>query len=340
MGDQRIGLMGFGRIGRNLFRLLNSGSGPEIGAIVDINEPEALAYLLKYDSIYGRFSKSVSLDGSTLVVEDVRIPIVNAREPGEINWNDHGVSTVVQATGKFRTRAWCEKHLDLGASRVILASTPEDPNDLPILLKGVNDEILTRDVPIIAMGSNTSNALAPVLDVLDETFGIERMFFTTVHAYTNRERLADVPTDGFRTSRAAGENIIPAETNSPEILTQVFPQLAGKLSATALNVPVENGSTIDAVPILTRPTNRDEINEAMRAAAESKYAGILEYQTDPIVSTDVWGTPYSGIFDSLATMVMANTMAKIIVWFDNGWGYSARILETLELLSDLEEASA
>lgn len=337
---QQIGLMGFGRIGRNVFRLLNAGDGPKVGAIVDVAEPEALAYLLKYDSIYGRFSKAVSLDGSTLVVEDSRIPIVNAREPGGVDWSDLNVSTVVEATGKYRTRAWCEKHLEHGAGRVILASTPEDPNDLPILLKGVNDEVLTPENRIIAMGSNTSNALAPVLDVLDSQFGIERMFFTTVHAYTNRERLADVPTEGFRTSRAAGENIIPAETNSPEILSQVLPQLAGKLSAMALNVPVENGSTVDAVAILKRVATKDEVNEAVRAAAQGKYAGILEYQIDPIVSTDVWGSQYSGIYDSLATMTMAETMVKFIVWFDNGWGYSVRIVETLELLSQLEEVRA
>ncbi len=337
---QQIGLMGFGRIGRNVFRLLNAADGPKVGAIVDVAEPEALAYLLKYDSIYGRFSKTVSLDGSTLVVEDARIPIVNVREPGGVDWSDLGVSTVVEATGKYRTRAWCEKHLERGAGRVILASTPEDPNDLPILLKGVNDEVVTPENRIIAMGSNTSNALAPVLDVLDSEFGIERMFFTTVHAYTNRERLADVPTEGFRTSRAAGENIIPAETNSPEILSQVFPQLAGKLSAMALNVPVENGSTVDAVAIFKRAATKDEVNEAVRAAAQGKYAGILEYQIDPIVSTDVWGSQHSGIYDSLATMTMAETMVKFIVWFDNGWGYSVRIVETLELLSQLEEVPA
>jgi glyceraldehyde 3-phosphate dehydrogenase len=332
--------MGFGRIGRNLFRLLEDNDGPEIGVIADINDPEALAYLLKYDSIYGRFSKSVELDGSTLVVEDARIPIVDAREPGDLTWSDFGVSTVVQATGKYRTRAWCEKHLEQGARRVILASTPEEPTDLPILLKGVNDEILDDDPEIIAMGSNTSNAFAPVIDVLESTFGIERMFFTTVHAYTNRERLADVPSEGFRTSRAAGENIIPAETNSPEILLQVFPGLAGRLSASALNVPVENGSTIDAVTVFRSPVTVESLNGAIKDAAANKYSGILEYQVDPIVSTDVWGTRYSGIFDSLATMVMGDTMAKTIVWFDNGWGYSVRILETLNQIGAMEGSQA
>ena len=314
MHDQRIGLMGFGRIGRNVFRLLSTDDRAEVGAIVDVADPKALAYLLKYDSIYGRFQKSVDLDGNELIVDGVRIPIINAREPGEVDWSEHAVTTVIQATGKYRTKDWCQRHLDRGARRVILASTPEDPGELPILLKGVNDHIVTADTPIVAMGSNTSNALAPALDVLHSAFGIERMFFTTVHAYTNRERLADVPSEGFRTSRAAGENIIPSETNSPEILAQVYPDLAGKITAMALNVPVENGSTVDTVTFVGRATSKEEVNEAFRAAAAGKYAGILEYQTDPIVSTDVWGSPYSGIYD-------------------NGWGYSNRILETLELFA-------
>ncbi len=325
--------MGFGRIGRNVFRLLSTDDRAEVGAIVDVADPKALAYLLKYDSIYGRFQKSVDLDGNELIVDGVRIPIINAREPGEVDWSEHAVTTVIQATGKYRTKDWCQRHLDRGARRVILASTPEDPGELPILLKGVNDHIVTADTPIVAMGSNTSNALAPALDVLHSAFGIERMFFTTVHAYTNRERLADVPSEGFRTSRAAGENIIPSETNSPEILAQVYPDLAGKITAMALNVPVENGSTVDTVTFVGRATSKEEVNEAFRAAAAGKYAGILEYQTDPIVSTDVWGSPYSGIYDSLATMVMEDTMVKVIVWFDNGWGYSNRILETLELFA-------
>lgn len=212
-----VGLMGFGRIGRNVFRLL-ADDELDVGAIVDIAEPEALAYLLKYDSIYGRFDREVELDGSTLVVDGDRIPIVNAREPGEVDWAELGVSTVVQATGKYRTAAWCCRHLAQGASRVILASTPEVPGDMPILLRGINDEVLTAQTEIIAMGSNTSNALAPLLQILDDSFGIARMYFTTVHAYTNKERLGDVPTDDFRSSRAAGENIIPAPKH-PDVVS-------------------------------------------------------------------------------------------------------------------------
>jgi glyceraldehyde 3-phosphate dehydrogenase len=278
----------------------------------------------------------VELDGSTLVMGDHRVPIVQAREPGDVDWSEFGVTTVVQATGKYRTREYCERHLAAGAHRVILASTPETPSDLPILLAGVNDEILMDDTTVIAMGSNTSNAFAPLLEILNEAYGVNRVFFTTVHAYTNKERLGDVPTDDFRSSRAAGENIIPSKTNSPEILSHVLPQFAGKLSGMALNVPVENGSTVDSVAKLGTPVTKTSVNELVRAEAEGRFAGILGYTDDPIVSSDVRGTTYSGIFDSQTTIVVDGTMLKTIVWFDNGWGYSVRVVETLRRIAAME----
>jgi glyceraldehyde 3-phosphate dehydrogenase len=332
---QSVGLMGFGRIGRNVFRQLDKVDGIEVGAIVDINAPDALAYLLKYDSIYGRFDKPVELDGTTLIVGDRRIPIISAREPGDVDWSAHGVGPVVQATGKYRTMEWCLKHLDSGASRVLLASTPEDPGDIPVLLKGINDDILSSDTRVVAMGSNTSNAFAPLLTILDDAFGIERSFFTIVHAFTNNQRLADVPTEGFRTSRAAGENIIPADTNSADIISRVLPQFAGKLASSALNVPVENGSTVDAVTEFSTTVTAEDINAAVEDASKGRFAGIIEYTDDPIVSSDVRGASASGVFDSLATLVIDETMAKTIIWFDNGWGYSARIVETLALLGEM-----
>lgn len=332
----RVGLMGFGKIGRNVFRLLHDREHIEVAAIVDIADPSALTYLLKYDSIYGRFPHPVELVDGQLHTDGATIPFVNVREPGGANWAELGVDIVVQATGKYRTAAWCRQHLDAGAHRVVLASTPEEPGDVPILLAGVNDEVLTPDTRIIALGSNTSNAVAPVLQTLQENFGIVRASFTTVHAFTNKERLADVPSEGFRSSRAAGENIIPAETNSPQILEQVMPQLAGKISATALNVPVPDGSTVDMVAVLERPATAAAINGAVKTAAQARYAGILEYTEDPIVSSDVIDSPYSGVFDSLATMVMEQTMAKVIVWFNNGWGYSTRLVETLERMASME----
>jgi glyceraldehyde 3-phosphate dehydrogenase len=327
----RIGLMGFGRIGRNMFRQLRGHPTLEISHIVDIADPEGLTYLLKYDSIYGRFPTPVTLEGNMLTIAGKSSEFRQEREPGETPWGDLGVEVVVQATGKFRTSEAARRHLDAGARKVILASTPETPGDVPILLRGINDELLTPELEVVALGSNTSNAVAPLLLILDETFGLDRCFFTTVHAFTNSQRLADVPgSDGFRTSRAAGENIIPAETNSPQILEEVMPQLTGKIQGVALNVPVADGSTVDMVSILDRSTTIEELNAAVEAAAKEHFAGIIEYSVDPIVSSDVVGSTYSGVYDSLATMVIEGNMAKTIVWFDNGWGYTARLIEVLE----------
>lgn len=331
MTKTRIGLMGFGRIGRNLFRQLVGHPNLEIAAIADIDDPEALTYLLKYDSIYGRFPQQVSLDGTTLSFEGRQIEFLKAKEPGDADWAAHGVDLVVQATGGgYRTSEWCQRHIDAGASKVVLASTPDNPGDIPILLHGVNDEVLTPDTNIVALGSNTSNAVAPVLRILDEAFGIDRVFMTTVHAFTNKERLADVPTAGFRSSRAAGQNIIPSETNSPQILEQVMPEFAGKIAGLALNVPVPDGSTVDIVVDTKREISVEQINKAVKSAIDGPFEGILEYSQDPIVSSDVVGSPASGVFDSMATMAIGDTLAKVIVWFDNGWGYTARVVETLE----------
>lgn len=326
----KIGLMGFGRIGRNLFRQLRSHDEMSVGAIVDVVEPKGAIYLLKYDSIYGRFPEAVALEGTTVHVGDQAIPFLNAKQPGEVDWGSLGVQVVVQATGgKYRTAEWCRRHLASGAQRVILASTPENPDEIPILLTGVNDHVLGPGTDIVAMGSNTSNALAPLLRILEQGPGLERAFFTTVHAFTNSERLADVPTNDFRSSRAAGENIIPADTGTPQILEAVMPEMKGKIAGMALNVPVPDGSTIDTVAILSRAVSKDSLNQLVKEAALSRYPGIFEYTEDPIVSSDVIGSTYSGIYDSLATLVMEETMAKTVVWFDNGWGYTARIVETI-----------
>lgn len=323
-----VGLMGFGRIGRNVFRQL-ADDRIQVSAVVDIADREALTYLLKYDSIYGPFPEPVSLDSDTLVVGHRRIPLIHAVKPGEVDWATLGVETVVQATGKYRTAEWCAEHLRTGARRVILASTTEEPGDLPLLLTGVTDRLLDESPAMVAMGSNTSNAIAPLVEVLDRHFGIEEMFFTTIHAYTNRARLGDVPTGGFRSSRAAGENIIPATSNTSDILTGVFPHLDGRISSKALNVPVDDGSTVDAVTRLRNPATATEVNEAVREACRSDYPGVFGFTDDPIVSSDVRGSTHSGIFDSLSTMVIGGSLLKTIVWFDTGWGYSARIVELL-----------
>ncbi|MFP3914755.1 MAG: glyceraldehyde 3-phosphate dehydrogenase NAD-binding domain-containing protein, partial [Actinomycetota bacterium] len=234
----RIGLMGFGRIGRNVFRLVRNHPEIEVGVISDVADPAGLAYLLKYDSIYGRYPGDVHYEDGALVADERRVDFLTDRTPADVKWADYGVDVVIEATTRYRSLAANQGHLDNGARAVILASSPETPGEIPMVLTGINDEVLEDGPRIVALGSNTSNAVAPVLRTLDERFGIQRAFWTTVHAMSNSGRLADVPGEGFRSSRAAGENIIPEETNSPDIISQVMPELAGKLSAVALNVPV------------------------------------------------------------------------------------------------------
>jgi glyceraldehyde 3-phosphate dehydrogenase len=326
--------MGFGRIGRNAFRLLVDHSELEVAAIADVDDPSGLTYLLKYDSIYGRFPRPVSYANGTLNVDGKSIAFINAKGPADADWSSLGVDLVVDATGKYRTLDQARAHLASGAKRVVVASTPEKPGEIPVLLRGINDSVLTPTTEVVALGSNTSNAVAPILRILDNALGIERAFFTTVHAITNDQRLADVPGTGFRTSRAAGENIIPAETNSPEILSQVMPELAGKISAMALNVPVADGSTIDLTAIVRQATSKEAVNAAVAAACSGRFREVIEFTADPIVSSDVRSSTYSGIFDSLSTMVMEDTMVKTITWFNNGWGYSARLVEVLSLMAE------
>jgi len=334
----RVGLMGFGRIGRNVFRQLEQKPGIEVAAIADIADPAALAYLLEFDTIFGRYPGDVDLDGSNLVVERRKIPILDGAEPGEVDWSAHRVDIVVQATRRHRTLAECRRHLDAGASKVVLASTPEDWNEMDTLIVGVNDEVLGPDDDVIALGSNTSNALAPILKVLDEHFGLDRAMFTVVHAFTNEQRLADVPGDSLRMSRAAAENIIPTGTNSPEIVEKVLPQFAGKLAGMALNVPVADGSNIDLVAFVNTPTTIEGLNDAMRAAAQDNQ--VIGYTEDPIVSSDVIGNPNSALWDGQAALVIDETMIKGIVWFDNGWGYAARVVDAIERMASFASQGA
>ena len=329
----RIGLMGFGRIGRNVFRLVRDHPNLEVAVISDVADPSALTYLLKYDSIYGRYPGEVDYADGQLHADGRHLDFLSAKTPADVKWGEFDVDLVVEATTRYRSREANQSHLDNGARAVVLASSPEKPGEIPMVLVGINDEVLDGRPDIVALGSNTSNAVAPVLRTLDEAFGVERAFWTTVHAMSNSGRLADVPGAGFRTSRAAGENIIPEETNSPDIITEVMPEFAGKLSAVALNVPVPDGSTVDLVANVRTETDKDQVNRAIREAADTRFQRVLEYVSDPIVSSDVRGSTYSGLFDSLSTMVMDSTMVKTITWFNNGWGYSARIVEVIERLA-------
>ena len=338
MSNARIGLMGFGRIGRNVFRLLHDRDDLDIVAIADIAKPEALTYLLKYDSIYGRFPVEVEHRDGILHYGDKEVSFHDSRTPDDTKWTDSNVDIVLDTTSRYRSRAALQGHLDNGAGHVVLTSSPETPGEIPLLLRGINDAILDGDPDIVALGSNTSNAAAPILRVLDEAFGLNRVFMTVVKAMSNAGRLADVPTDAYRTSRAAGENIIPAETNSAEIITQVLPELTGKLMVTALNVPVPDGSTVDMVAETSRPVTEEEVNEAVRKQVAARFTDVIEYVADPIVSSDVRLNSHSGIFDSLATLVTVENMVKTITWFNNGWGYSHRVVEVAAAIAAQRES--
>ena len=333
----RIGLMGFGRIGRNVFRQVRDRSDLEVAAIVDVANPSALAYLLEYDTIFGRYPAPVSYESGVLVVGNRRIPMSSEADPGAVDWGALGVDVVVQATRKHRTASDCAKHLERGAKRVVLASTPLDPSEMDTVIMGANDDLLGPDDRMVALGSNTSNALAPILKILDEGFGVVRAMFTVVHAFTNEQRLADVPGDDLRTSRAAAENIIPSATNSAAIIESVLPRFAGKLSGIALNVPVSDGSNVDLVATLSTPTDATAVNAHIAAAAEG--SAIIEYTEDPIVSSDVIGNTHSAVWDGEATMVVGETLLKCITWFDNGWGYAARVVDAIVKLSSFEEVA-
>jgi glyceraldehyde 3-phosphate dehydrogenase len=336
----RVGLFGFGRIGRNVFRQLVDHPTIEVAAIVDIADPAALVYLLKYDTVFGRFPRPVELSDGTISVDGRAIPIRQDKDPGDTDWEALGVDIVVQATRKHRSAAECRRHLEAGAKRVVLASTPAVPEDMDTLIMGGNDHVLDPSDVMIALGSNTSNAVAPILKLYDEQFGVEKALFTTVHAFTNEHRLGDVPGASLRLSRSAAENIIPAPTNSPEIIEGVLPGLQGKLTGMALNVPVADGSNVDLVTIVSRPVTADEVRRAVKDL--SNESTVVEYCDEPIVSSDVIGNPHSAIFDGLATMVMDGTMIKSVIWFDNGWGYAARAVEVIEKMAafDAEGVSA
>ncbi|HXV70326.1 MAG TPA: glyceraldehyde 3-phosphate dehydrogenase NAD-binding domain-containing protein [Acidimicrobiia bacterium] len=327
MTAARIGLMGFGRIGRNVFRLLHDRDDLDIVAIADIAEPEALTYLLKYDSIYGRFPVDVEYHDGNLAYGSKTVSFTDSRTPADTDWRALDVDIVLETTSRYRDKETLQGHLDSGARKVVLTSSPEKPGEIPLLLRGINDQVLDSGPDIVALGSNTSNAAAPILSILDEAFGLGRVYMTVVKAMSNAGRLADVPTDAYRTSRAAGENIIPAETNSAEIITQVLPELSGKLMVTALNVPVPDGSTIDMVAETSQPVTIDEVNDKVKSEVSSKYTDVIEFVADPIVSSDVRLNSHSGIYDSLATMVTGANLVKTITWFNNGWAYSHRVVE-------------
>lgn len=335
----RLGIMGFGRIGRNVFRILYPRDDIEVVAIVDVAQPEALAYLLRFDTVHGRFAEPVSVAGDAMYVKGKSIRLLQDRAPGDVDWGRLGVDIVIESTGKYRTRSVLQRHIDKGAKRVILTVPPRDEVDA-LVVSGVNDHSLTPAARIVSNASCTANALAPICKILHEAFGIERGFLTTVHAYTNDQRLADVPHTELRRSRAAAENIIPTSTWSPQIVGRILPELEGKLDGMALCVPVPDGSCVDLVTLMQQPVNPQEVNEVVKSAAATRLKNIVEYTEQPIVSSDVIGNSHSAVFDALSTQTLGGNLLKTITWYDNGWGYATRVVELVYRLAELERLTA
>lgn len=330
----RVGIMGFGRIGRNVFRIANRARDIDIAAIVDIADPKSLEYLLRFDTVHGRFSEPFSVKENAMYLRGRQIQMITRREPGEVDWAALGVDIVIESTGKYRTREYLKRHLDAGARQVILTVPPRDEIDMVVVM-GVNDHLLRPEHRIISNASCTANAVAPIAKILNTAFGIERGFISSVHAYTNDQRLADVPSSEMRRSRAAAENIIPTETWSPQAVENIIPELAGRLSGVAMNVPVPDGSVIDFTTQMKRDVTPTEVNEVVWSAASTDYKSIVEYSTEPIVSSDVIGNPHSAVFDSLATSVVGGNLLKTLTWYDNGWGYATRVVELIHRLDAL-----
>ncbi|GJQ49972.1 glyceraldehyde-3-phosphate dehydrogenase A [Candidatus Kuenenia stuttgartiensis] len=330
----RIGINGFGRIGRNVFRVISKRNNIDVVAINDLADSKSLAMLLKYDSIHSRFDGSIQIKENALMVNDKEVRLLMEKDPAKLPWKSIGVDIVIESTGIFTSRSDCSKHLDAGAKKVLLSAPAKDKIDATIVV-GVNNKDLRPEHKIVSNASCTTNCLAPLAKVLHDNFGIEKGLMTTIHAYTNDQRILDFMHKDIRRARAAAINIIPTTTGAAKAIGEVIPSLKGKLDGLAMRVPVPDGSVTDLVVMLAKEVDRDAINAAMKTAAEGDLKGILEYCGDPIVSSDIIGNPHSSIFDSALTYVIDKRMAKVISWYDNEWGFSNRMVDLIELMSRL-----
>jgi glyceraldehyde 3-phosphate dehydrogenase len=327
----KVAINGFGRIGRNVFRIAEKRPGVEIVAVNDMFDPDQLAILLKYDSVYGRFDGTIAVDGDGFTVNGKKIKLTKEKDPSKLPWKELGVDLVVESTGVFRKKEQVAMHITAGARKVILTVPAKDEIDRTIVL-GVNEEMLRPEDKIVSNASCTTNCLAPVSKVLNDNFSILRGLMTTIHGYTNDQRLLDLPHSDARRARSAAINLIPTTTGAAKAIGKVIPDLNGKLDGMAVRAPVPTGSLVDLTVELGKDVTKDEVNEAMRKAAEGPMKGVLEYCTDPIVSTDIIRNPHSSIFDSLGTMLIEKRMLKVISWYDNEWGYSNRVVDLMEKL--------
>mgnify|MGYP003489428286 FL=1 len=322
----KLGINGFGRIGRIVFRAALNNPEVEVVAVNDLTDAKMLAHLLKYDSVHGTLDQDVTVDGDYLVVAGQRVKVLAERDPAQLGWGDLGVDIVVESTGRFTKRADAAKHLEAGAKKVII-SAPASDEDITIVM-GVNeDKYDAANHDVISNASCTTNCLAPFAKVLNDNFGIKRGMMTTIHSYTNDQQILDLPHKDFRRARAAAESMIPTTTGAAKAVALVLPELKGKLNGMAMRVPTPNVSVVDLVVELEKETTAEEINAALKAAAEGDLKGILEYSELPLVSRDYNGTTQSSTIDGLSTMVMEGNMAKVLSWYDNETGYSNRVVD-------------
>lgn len=330
----KVGINGFGRIGRIVFRAMVQRPSINVVAINDLADAKSLAFLLKYDSVHGKFQGTVEAKGENLVVNGKEIKLLKERDPLKLPWKAMGVDIAVESTGVFTSRADCEKHLQAGAKKVLLSAPPKDKIDAVVVL-GVNNHALKPEHKIISNASCTTNSLAPMAKVLNDTFGIEKGLMTTIHAYTNDQRVTDLIHNDLRRARGAAINIIPTTTGAARAIGEVIPELNGKLDGIAMRVPVVDGSITDLVASLKRKVTKEEVNQAFKKAAQGPMKGILEYCEEPIVSSDIIGNPHSCIFDALSTYVVQDNLVKVMGWYDNEWGFSQRMVELTELFASL-----
>ncbi|HSS48901.1 MAG TPA: type I glyceraldehyde-3-phosphate dehydrogenase [Thermoanaerobaculia bacterium] len=329
----KIGINGFGRIGRSVFRILSGRDDVEVVAINDLFENQQLVYLLKYDSVMRVFPKEVTADDDFMYVDGHKIAMTAERDPAQIPWGKLGVDIVVESTGVFTRKEQLQKHLQGGAKKVILTVPASDEIDATIVI-GVNDDSLKPEHKLVSNASCTTNCLAPIAKILHERFGIEEGFVTTVHAYTNDQRLADVPHKDFRRSRAAAQNIIPTTTGAARAVGKVMPELKGKLDGMAMRVPVPDGSIVDLVARLKAKPDVAAVNAAVKeAAATENLKEIVEYSEVALVSTDIIGNPHSSIFDALSTHADGDGYVKVVAWYDNEWGYSNRVVDLIDRMA-------
>jgi len=324
----KIGINGFGRIGRLVFREMMKRGGYDVVLINDITDAKTLAHLLKYDSTHGRYPGKVEVGEGCIIVDGKTIKVSAEKDPAKLPWKELGVYFVVESTGVFTSREKCAWHLDAGAQKVLLTVPAKSEIDATIVV-GVNDYMLKSEHKIISNASCTTNCLAPMAKVLSDKFGIEHGMMNTIHAYTNDQRVLDLPHSDLRRARAAAVNTIPTSTGAAKAIGLVIPELKGKMDGMSLRVPVPDGSIVDLTVNLSKDTTKEAINAAMKEAAEGSMKGILAYCTDEIVSSDIVGDPHSCIFDSKLTMMISPRMAKVIGWYDNEFGYSCRVVDLI-----------